>query len=573
MATEDDLTTLKLRVVYEANQAIGTAIADIRRLKEETGGLSKENEKTLQTLEYQKTLLDGAGSGLDHYTELLHEEAQAQRAIRRAIEESTTAQTASSTSYKALRAEAQQLESQLKALRNSFKAGEIGSIEFQQQSEGLTSQLQTKNAVLSKANASTASFGRGLLQTSYAVQDFTSQLGTRGLVGALGAVQNNIPVILTGLGLGAGLAGVVSIVSVGLGMALPLLDKFSEGQTKAAEATKKHAEAAAKLKEGLTSEQDEIKAKVDAYTKDHGKTVTQAVEAAYSAEYRNSNVSDKDLAASLATLPVVVGETANEQVERGRAAARQSRAQADANRLLATLDVDPASRQEAARLARTHAGFPAGFTDAMEHPEDFKTQKEQDKLAKQLTEQGRDIERKMFEERDKQRDEEQKKKDKLSDDLTRQGLDLQEKTFKERDEAAEKEKREKAADTKKFGAARYAMEKQAEHEQEAAETRAERDARKAAHDADPSVANRRAIQSEQSQALGLVQDNTQGFSPDVQRQIAHHLQGNHQAGLDMAATFQQALAYAIQQTRQDMARGIQSGLRRQQQTSQSFYAP
>src|SRR4051794_18890305 len=133
MATEDDLTTLRLKVVYEANQAIGAAIADIRRLKEETGGLSKENEKTLQTLEYQKTLLDGAGSGLDHYTELVHEEAQAQRAIRRAIEESTTAQAASSIGYKTLRAEAKELSGQLKALQNSFKAGEIGSIEFQSQ--------------------------------------------------------------------------------------------------------------------------------------------------------------------------------------------------------------------------------------------------------------------------------------------------------------------------------------------------------------------------------------------------------------------------------------------------------
>ena len=60
--------------------------------------------------------------------------------------------------------------------------------------------------------------GRGILQTSFAVQDFTSQLGTRGLAGALAAVQNNIPVILTGLGLGAGLAGIVSVVSVGVGL-------------------------------------------------------------------------------------------------------------------------------------------------------------------------------------------------------------------------------------------------------------------------------------------------------------------------------------------------------------------
>lgn len=61
-------------------------------------------------------------------------------------------------------------------------------------------------------------FGRGILQSSYAVQDFTSQLGTRGLAGGLAAVQNNIPGILAGLGAGAGLAGVISVVSVGAGL-------------------------------------------------------------------------------------------------------------------------------------------------------------------------------------------------------------------------------------------------------------------------------------------------------------------------------------------------------------------
>ena len=68
-------------------------------------------------------------------------------------------------------------------------------------------------------------FGRTILNTSFAVQDFTSQLGTRGLAGALGAVQNNIPMILTGLGMGAGLSGVVSIASVGVGVLANSLSK------------------------------------------------------------------------------------------------------------------------------------------------------------------------------------------------------------------------------------------------------------------------------------------------------------------------------------------------------------
>jgi len=48
--------------------------------------------------------------------------------------------------------------------------------------------------------------GQSALQASYTIQDFTSQLGTRGLAGALGAVQNNIPGILASMGAGAGLS-------------------------------------------------------------------------------------------------------------------------------------------------------------------------------------------------------------------------------------------------------------------------------------------------------------------------------------------------------------------------------
>jgi hypothetical protein len=74
-------------------------------------------------------------------------------------------------------------------------------------------------------------FGRALLQGSYAVQDFTSQLGTRGLAGAIGAIQNNIPLLLTNLGLSGGLAGVISIVSIGLAALIPQFQKAFGGET------------------------------------------------------------------------------------------------------------------------------------------------------------------------------------------------------------------------------------------------------------------------------------------------------------------------------------------------------
>jgi hypothetical protein len=78
-------------------------------------------------------------------------------------------------------------------------------------------------------------FGRGMVNASYAVQDFTSQLGTRGLAGALGAIQNNIPQLLSSLGAGAGLAGVLSLASLGVGLLYENWDKIAtlwgKGQT------------------------------------------------------------------------------------------------------------------------------------------------------------------------------------------------------------------------------------------------------------------------------------------------------------------------------------------------------
>jgi hypothetical protein len=84
--------------------------------------------------------------------------------------------------------------------------------------------------------------GGGILQASYAVQDFTSVLsGGQGLDRALSSVQNNIPGLLMSLGMSGGLAGVVSLVSVGIGALIPVVEKLwaslgdGEGAEKARE--------------------------------------------------------------------------------------------------------------------------------------------------------------------------------------------------------------------------------------------------------------------------------------------------------------------------------------------------
>lgn len=84
--------------------------------------------------------------------------------------------------------------------------------------QGVAPALVRVDQSAQRAAMSHADFGRTILQTSYAVQDFTAQLGTRGLGGALAAIQNNIPLLVMGLGAGAGLTGVISVLSVGVGV-------------------------------------------------------------------------------------------------------------------------------------------------------------------------------------------------------------------------------------------------------------------------------------------------------------------------------------------------------------------
>lgn len=127
--------------------------------------------------------------------------------------------------------------------------------------------------------------GTGVLAASYAVQDFTSQLGTTGMLGGLRAVQNNIPGILIGLGAGAGLAGILSGLAVAAGLVADNwgkiknaftsddvkkkteeMDKFAEAIKRSADAGERAAEA---LKKVLSPDQrkpgEAIKRAADAF--------------------------------------------------------------------------------------------------------------------------------------------------------------------------------------------------------------------------------------------------------------------------------------------------------------------
>jgi hypothetical protein len=125
-------------------------------------------------------------------------------------------------------------KAKLNELVASYQRGDISISEFMRAQGQLSGSIgQTRELLngLTGRPGSGRNAGQGLLGASYAVQDFTSQLGTRGLVGALGAVQNNIPSILSSLGVGAGLTGVISIAAVALGALLPLIQKAFGGET------------------------------------------------------------------------------------------------------------------------------------------------------------------------------------------------------------------------------------------------------------------------------------------------------------------------------------------------------
>ena len=124
--------------------------------------------------------------------------------------------------------------------------------------------------------------GRSVLQTSYIVQDFTSVLaGGGGLSRALASVQNNIPLLLTGLGAGAGLAGTVSLVSVALGGAIPLLDAFTGKQTESAKATKELADQMERIAKLKTPEQEKQQKTIEEFIKEQpGGVVLQGIQQA-----------------------------------------------------------------------------------------------------------------------------------------------------------------------------------------------------------------------------------------------------------------------------------------------------
>lgn len=121
---------------------------------------------------------------------------------------------------KNLEAELASLKAQAAALATQFQATGVMTAKMDEEMVQIASvTAKTKATIDALKGGGGGVSGQGVMGLSFAVQDFMSANGD--LVQGLYRIQNNIPVLLAQLGVGAGLAGTISLVSLGIGALLP----------------------------------------------------------------------------------------------------------------------------------------------------------------------------------------------------------------------------------------------------------------------------------------------------------------------------------------------------------------
>ena len=126
-----------------------------------------------------------------------------------------------------LNAELAKEQKALQELAAGLRTGAIAQAAFDAAAQTTAKNVLALEGQMKQLAGSPGLGGNGILQASWAVQDFTSVLaGGQGLGRAIASVQNNIPGLLMSLGMSGGIAGAVSLVSVGIGALLPLVEKM-----------------------------------------------------------------------------------------------------------------------------------------------------------------------------------------------------------------------------------------------------------------------------------------------------------------------------------------------------------
>lgn len=139
--------------------------------------------------------------------------------------------------------------------------------------------LKNVDAAADQVAASKRRLGSVIMDVNYIVQDFTSQIGTRGMLGGLNAIQNNIPNLIRDLGGTTGLGatiGLVSIAAVGAGQAIGAIASSSK---EAAAATKELADAAERLAKLKPAGEEKATSEIEQFIKEsRGGSVLQGIQ-------------------------------------------------------------------------------------------------------------------------------------------------------------------------------------------------------------------------------------------------------------------------------------------------------
>ena len=115
----------------------------------------------------------------------------------------------------------------------------------------------------------------------------------------------------------------------------------------------------------------------------------------------------------------------------------------------------------------------------------------------------------------------------------------------------------------------------AEQKHAAAEAKRERkheesEQKRLARESTPLAIQHREQQAVQQEAAGYAQMALPGMPVGVQERAAHHMVENYNMGLAIGHTVDEQVYYAIMQTRQDLARGIINGMKRNQSYTEIF---
>lgn len=127
--------------------------------------------------------------------------------------------------------ELREAEQELRTLNNELIQGQVAQNVYAQEATQTAARIadlrqQLQGAQVSAGSAATgiSRLGTGVLQVGYILDD--AQQFSYSFAAGMRAIGNNIPGLLIGLGLGPGLAGVISIVGTAVAVAAPAISKF-----------------------------------------------------------------------------------------------------------------------------------------------------------------------------------------------------------------------------------------------------------------------------------------------------------------------------------------------------------